>query len=128
MTGRRVAMVTGATGGLGRVLVPDLASDGWDLVLVGSSQERLDGLLAATGLDAEQVATIEANLREQAAATAAVDAAPPLGTQRLLRTRLAVPSCAQGHTMRIPSLPHLALAGATVDDPLLDQEATPEIV
>ena len=46
MTGRRVAMVTGATGGLGRVLVPDLAADGWDLVLVGSSQQRLDALVA----------------------------------------------------------------------------------
>jgi NAD(P)-dependent dehydrogenase (short-subunit alcohol dehydrogenase family) len=75
MTTGRVAMVSGASGGLGRVLVPDLAADGWDLVLVGSSQERLDTLVADAGLDAERVATVEANLRDQSAATAAVDAA-----------------------------------------------------
>ena len=45
MTEGRVAMITGATGGLGRVLVPDLDADGWDLVLVGSSQKRLDALI-----------------------------------------------------------------------------------
>ena len=75
MTDRRVAMITGATGGLGRVLVPDLAADGWDLVLVGSSQERLDGLVSAAGVDPDHSAIIVANLREQAAATAAIDAA-----------------------------------------------------
>lgn len=75
MTERRVAMVTGATGGLGRVLVPELAADGWDLMLVGSSQERLDGLVADAGLDPERSATAVANLRDQAGATAAIDAA-----------------------------------------------------
>jgi len=75
MTDRRVAVVTGPTGGLGRVLVPDLAADGWDLVLVGSSQERLDKLVADAGLDPERTAVVIANLREQAAATAAIDAA-----------------------------------------------------
>ena len=75
MTDRRVAMVTGATGGLGRVLVPDLAADGWDLVLVGSSPERLQALARDAGLDSERTATVVANLREQAAAVAAVDAA-----------------------------------------------------
>jgi NAD(P)-dependent dehydrogenase (short-subunit alcohol dehydrogenase family) len=71
----RVAMVTGATGGLGRVLVPDLAADGWDLALVGSSAARLEALASELGLDAEHSTTIEANLREQRAAVAAVEAA-----------------------------------------------------
>jgi len=75
MSERRVAMVTGASGGLGRVLVPDLAGDDWDVVLVGSSQSRLDGLVADSGLDATNVSTIEADLRDQSAATAAIDAA-----------------------------------------------------
>ena len=73
MTGRRVALVTGATGGLGRVLVPDLAADGWDLALVGSSQERLEAMVADAGLEPARTATIAANLRDQAAATGAID-------------------------------------------------------
>ena len=75
MSARRVAMVTGPTGGLGRVLVPDLAADGWDLFLVGSSAQRLEGLVADAGLDADRVATTEADLRDQASATAAIDVA-----------------------------------------------------
>ena len=75
MSERRVAMVTGASGGLGRVLVPDLAADGWDLVLVGSSQERLDGLAANAGLASERTTTVVANLRDQAAAVSAIEAA-----------------------------------------------------
>ena len=75
MTDRRVAMVTGASGGLGRVLVPDLAADGWDLVRVGSSQERLDQLVAEAGLESGRVEVVVADLRDQAAAVSAVDAA-----------------------------------------------------
>ncbi len=75
MTDRRVAMVTGATGGLGRVLVPDLAADDWELVLVGSSSDRLKGLIDELGLDPEHTAAVAANLREQRAALSAIDAA-----------------------------------------------------
>jgi NAD(P)-dependent dehydrogenase (short-subunit alcohol dehydrogenase family) len=75
MTDRRVAMVTGASGGLGRVLAADLAADGWDLVLVGSSRQRLQGLVTDAVLDADHAVIVEADLRDQAAATAAIDAA-----------------------------------------------------
>jgi NAD(P)-dependent dehydrogenase (short-subunit alcohol dehydrogenase family) len=75
MTQARVALVTGATGGLGRVLVPDLAAEGWALALVGSSQERLEALVADAGLDTERTLTITADLRDQAAATEAIEAA-----------------------------------------------------
>jgi NAD(P)-dependent dehydrogenase (short-subunit alcohol dehydrogenase family) len=75
MNDRRVALVTGATGGLGRVLVPDLAADGWDLVLVGSSRERLEALARDNGLEADGVATVEANLRDQQSTVAAIDGA-----------------------------------------------------
>jgi NAD(P)-dependent dehydrogenase (short-subunit alcohol dehydrogenase family) len=75
MTERRVAMVTGATGGLGRVLVPDLVADGWNLVLMSSSADRLQTLVSELGLDAEGVATVAANLRDQAATVAAINAA-----------------------------------------------------
>ncbi len=75
MSESRVAMVTGATGGLGRVLVADLAADGWDLVLVGSSQARLDALSEELGLDSARVATAVAHLRDAGEALSAVDAA-----------------------------------------------------
>ena len=75
MTERRVGMVTGATGGLGRVLVPDLATDGWDLALVGSSAERLGALRDDLGLPPERVEPIVADLRQQPGAVAAVEAA-----------------------------------------------------
>ena len=75
MSERRVAMVTGSTGGLGRVLVRDLAAEGWDLVLVGSSQDRLDALVAEAGLDRDHAATVTARLRDAREATAAVEAA-----------------------------------------------------
>mgnify|MGYP001825612577 FL=1 len=75
MSERRVAMITGATGGLGRVLAPDLAADGWDLALVGSSAERLTELVDELGLEPERVAAVVANLREQRAAVTAIDAA-----------------------------------------------------
>ncbi len=75
MTDRRVAMITGVTGGLGRVLAPDLVADGWDLVMVGSSRKRLDALAAEAGFEGEHIAAIEADLRDHSAATAAIDAA-----------------------------------------------------
>jgi 2,3-dihydro-2,3-dihydroxybenzoate dehydrogenase len=74
MSGRPVAMITGATGGLGRVLAPDLAADGYDLALVGSDSGRLEALRDELGLDVEHVFTVAANLREATAATAAISA------------------------------------------------------
>jgi len=73
MSTRAVAMITGATGGLGRVLAPDLAADGYDLALVGSDSGRLDALRDELGLDPERTLAVAANLRDAGAATAAID-------------------------------------------------------
>jgi NAD(P)-dependent dehydrogenase (short-subunit alcohol dehydrogenase family) len=68
-------MVTGPTGGLGRVLVADLAADGWDLVLVGSSGARLEALVEQLELAPDTTLGVSADLRDREAASAAVEAA-----------------------------------------------------
>lgn len=75
MTGRRVAFITGATGGLGRVLAADLAADGWDLALVGSDAGRLEDLRSELGLPSEHVHLAAADLRASAPAAEAVASA-----------------------------------------------------
>jgi NAD(P)-dependent dehydrogenase (short-subunit alcohol dehydrogenase family) len=75
VTARRVALITGATGGLGRVLAADLAADGWDLVLIGSDAGRLEDLRSQLGLPQERLLWHVADLRESGPAAEAVDAA-----------------------------------------------------
>jgi len=73
MSDRRVALITGAAGGLGRVLAADLAADGWDLALFGSDAGRLEALSDDLALDRERTLKVAANLRDADAATAAID-------------------------------------------------------
>jgi NAD(P)-dependent dehydrogenase (short-subunit alcohol dehydrogenase family) len=68
-------MITGATGGLGRVLAADLAADGWDLALIGSNAERLAALAEGLDLDDEHTLAVTADLRDAEAAREAIDAA-----------------------------------------------------
>ena len=74
MTDRPVALITGAAGGLGRVLAADLAADGWDLALFGSSPDHLADLEAELGLEPDRVLCTAVDLRQSEAAAAAIDA------------------------------------------------------
>ena len=69
----RVALVTGATGSVGRVAASDLATAGMRVGLVGTDAARLDALVEVLGLDRGRAATAAGDLREEAAARAAVE-------------------------------------------------------
>ena len=73
---RPIALVTGASAGIGTVFAQRLANDGYDLVLVARDRERLEKLaaelpteaevLAADLTDAEQLSKVEARCKDEA--------------------------------------------------------------
>jgi NADP-dependent 3-hydroxy acid dehydrogenase YdfG len=68
-------MITGASGGLGRVLAAHLASDAWDLVLVGSNMGHLEDLRAELAVPADRAVLVAADLRDRQAGAEAVERA-----------------------------------------------------
>jgi NAD(P)-dependent dehydrogenase (short-subunit alcohol dehydrogenase family) len=71
----RIAVITGATGGLGSVVAHRLATDGANLVLVGSNADKLDLLSRDLGLPPERWLSVAADLSHADAAQAVLDAA-----------------------------------------------------
>ncbi len=67
----RVAVIAGATGGLGQVVAKRLAGGGARLALIGTDQERLDTLVGELGLPQDRVLTCVADLRGHKGAAAA---------------------------------------------------------
>jgi short-subunit dehydrogenase len=81
-TGRRTALITGGSGGIGAELARLFARDGWDLVLVARSREGLEKVgqeLAQKHGIASHV--IPADLADPAAPQAIFDAVQALGVQ-----------------------------------------------
>ena len=70
----RVALITGSTGSLGRVVAATLAADGVRLGLAGSDPDRLRSLAVELGLADDRWAPAVGDLRDPDAARAAVDA------------------------------------------------------
>jgi NAD(P)-dependent dehydrogenase (short-subunit alcohol dehydrogenase family) len=70
----RVALITGATGALGRVVAARFAADGWRLGLVGTDEERLRSMAAELDLDDERWSPATGDLAHAAAARVAVEA------------------------------------------------------
>ncbi|WP_290052006.1 SDR family NAD(P)-dependent oxidoreductase [Amycolatopsis solani] len=93
----KLALVTGATSGIGRAFAERLAADGHDLVLVGRRQDRLDEFAAAhTGV---KVRTVAADLATDDGIDAVADIA---GTEPL---DLLVNNAGVAHYMPLADLP-----------------------
>lgn len=71
----RVAMISGATGTLGRVLARRLAGEAASLVLVGTDASRLKSLSADLALPADRCLSLVADLRDASSTDRAVQAA-----------------------------------------------------
>jgi NAD(P)-dependent dehydrogenase (short-subunit alcohol dehydrogenase family) len=62
-----IVLITGATGGLGRVAVPAFAADGARLALAGTDEGRLREVAADAGLQDDRWSPVAADLRDRAA-------------------------------------------------------------
>lgn len=77
---RRLALVTGATSGIGKAFTEGLAADGHDLVIVGRREQRLAEFAAAhTDIEVQTVAA-DLSTDEGIAAVAKICATRPLAT------------------------------------------------
>ncbi len=68
MNNRRVAIVTGASSGIGRALAERAVRAGWDLFAVGRRTDRLESLAASLQTAMGRVETLALDLREPGAA------------------------------------------------------------
>ncbi|MEZ0396580.1 MAG: SDR family oxidoreductase [Anaerolineales bacterium] len=71
---QRVAVITGATGGLGSVLTRDLAARGANLALLDLDSARLEALTSGLSLPEERILTRVVNLLDPAETRAAAEA------------------------------------------------------
>ncbi|MDO1559065.1 SDR family NAD(P)-dependent oxidoreductase [Brevundimonas sp. 2R-24] len=75
MSGRRLALVTGASAGIGQALARELAARGWDLALAARRAERLEALAAELERDHGASSLILAEDLTDPAAPARIEAA-----------------------------------------------------
>jgi NAD(P)-dependent dehydrogenase (short-subunit alcohol dehydrogenase family) len=71
----KVTVISGATGGLGRVVAREFAAQGAKLVLVGTNAERLAQLVTELKLNPESYVTVVADLTQSGAAQEVLEAA-----------------------------------------------------
>lgn len=74
----RVALVTGAGRGLGRVMALTLLADGHKVILSSTSQETLDEVAAESGAGSDRVATLTADLTAPDGAERLAESAPAI--------------------------------------------------
>lgn len=81
----RVVLITGATGGLGRVAAAAFAADGYQLALAGTDEDRLHEVASEARLEDDRWVAVVADLRDREAAHAALaDATGRLGPVDIL--------------------------------------------
>ena len=81
MTARRLALVTGASSGIGLAFAERLAAEGWDLIVVARRRDRLEGLAERLAADhGSKLEWVEADLASDAelASLTSVAAETPL--------------------------------------------------
>jgi uncharacterized protein len=93
----KLALVTGASSGIGKAFAERLAADGYDLVVVGRRNERLEALAASVSGVRVQTLAADLSTDEGVRTVAEVCASQPLG--------LLVNNAGVGHYMRIAQLP-----------------------
>lgn len=70
---KKIALVTGATSGIGEACARRFAQGGYDLIITGRRQDRLAEVKAQLEADGAKVLTLLFDVRDRAAATAAVN-------------------------------------------------------
>ena len=73
----KIALVTGATSGIGEACARTLAMIGYNMIITGRRAERLDAIARDLSVMGVGVMTLEFDVRDREAATAAIQSLPP---------------------------------------------------
>ncbi len=70
---KKIVLITGATSGIGEACAYKFAKEGWNIILTGRNEKRLDEVAAATCAMGAEVKTLVFDVRDRQAATTAIE-------------------------------------------------------